>query len=50
MYMVDLEKAEEAEIELPKSIGSQKNQENLKKEKQKPSASASLNILKPLTV
>ena len=28
MYMVDLEKAEEAEIKLPKSVGSQKNQEN----------------------
>jgi len=31
MYMVDLEKAEEAEIKLPKSAGSQNNQENLKK-------------------
>ena len=31
--MVDLEKAEEAEIKLPKSIGSQKNQENFKETK-----------------
>ena len=47
MYMVDLEKAEKAEIKLPKLVGSQKNQE---KKKKKPSASTSLNILKPLTV
>ena len=41
-----LEKAEESEIKLPTSIGSQKKQENSKKT----STSASLTTLKPLTV
>ena len=31
MYNLDLEKAEETEIKLPKSIGSQKKEGNLKK-------------------
>ena len=38
MYMLDLEKAEEQEIKLPTSIGSQKKQGNFKKK----STSASL--------
>ena len=43
---LDLEKAEEPEIKLPTSTGSQKKQENSRKT----STSASLTILKPLTV
>ena len=46
MYNLDLEKAEEPEIKLPISIGSQKKQENFGKT----SASASLSRLKALTV
>ena len=42
--MLDLEKAEEPEIKLPTSIGSQKKQENFKK------TSASLTTLKPLSM
>ena len=43
---LDLEKAEEPEIKLPTSVGSQKKPENSRKI----STSASLNMLKPLTV
>ena len=43
---LDLEKAEEPEIKLPTSNGSQKKQENSRKT----STSASLTTLKPLTV
>ena len=46
MYKLGLEKAEESEIKLPTSIGSQKKQENSRKT----STSASLTTLKPLTV
>ena len=46
MYKLDLEKAEEPEIKLPTSVGSQKKQ-GIKKKK---STSASLTTLKPLTV
>ena len=46
MFKLDLEKAEEPEIKLPISIGSYKNQENSRKT----STSASLTMLKPLTV
>jgi len=46
MYKLDLEKAEESEIKLPISIGSQKKLENSRKT----STSASLTTLKPLTV
>jgi len=46
MFKLDLEKAEEPEIKLPTSIGSQKKQENSRKI----STSASLTMLKPLTV
>ena len=48
MYKLDLEKAEEPEIKLPTSIGSYKKQENSRKKKK--STSASLTMLKPLTV
>ena len=44
MFKLDLEKAEEAEIKLPTSVGSLKNQENSRK------TSASLTTPKPLTV
>ena len=44
MYKLDLEKAEEPEIKLPKSVGSNKKQEN----SSKTSTSASLTTLKPL--
>ena len=44
MFKVDLEMAEEPEIKLPLSIGSQKNQEKSRKA----STSASLTMLKPL--
>ena len=44
MFKLDLEKAEEPEINLPTSIGSQKKQENFRR------TSASLTTLKPLTV
>ena len=46
MSKVDLEEAEESKIKLPTSTGSQKKQENSRKT----SASASLTMLKPLTV
>ena len=46
MYKLDLEKAEEPEIKLPTSAGSQKKQENSRKT----STAASLTTLKPLTV
>ena len=46
MFKLDLEKAEELEIKLPTSGGSEKNQENSRKT----STSASLTMLKPLTV
>ena len=46
MYKLDLEKAEESEIKLPTSVGSQKKQENSRKT----STYASLTILKPLTL
>ena len=45
--MLDLEKAEEPEIKLPTSIGSQKKQENSRKKK---CISASLTMIKALTV
>ena len=46
MFKFNLEKAEELEIKLPTSAGSQKQQENSRKT----STSASLTVLKPLTV
>ena len=46
MFRLDLEKAEEPEIKLPTSAGSQKKQENFRRT----STSASLTMLKPLTV
>ena len=46
MFKLDLEKAEEQEIKLPSSVGSLKNQESSRKT----STSASLTMLKPLTV
>ena len=46
MFKLDLEKAEEPEIKLPTSRGSQKKQENSRKIP----TSASLTTLKPLTV
>ena len=46
MYKLDLEKTEEPEIKLPTSTGLQKKQENSRKT----STSASLTMLKPLTV
>ena len=46
MYKLDLEKAEEPEIKLPTSVGSQRKQESSRKT----STSASLTTLKPLTV
>ena len=54
MFKLDLEKAEEAEIKLPTSVGSLEKQENSKKEftkknRQKP-ISALLTMPKPLTV
>ena len=46
MFNLDLEKAEEPEIKLPTSVGSQKKQENFRKT----STSALLTMPKPLTV
>ena len=46
MFKLDLEKGEEPEIKLPKPVGSSKKQEN----NRKASISASLTMLKPLTV
>ena len=46
MFKLDLEKAEEPEIELPTSIGSLKKQESSRKT----STSALLTMAKPLTV
>ena len=46
MFKLDLEKAEEPEIKLPTSIGSQKKQESSRKT----STSALLTMPKPLTV
>ena len=48
MYKLDLEKAEESEIKLPISAGSQRKKGDLKKEKKK--TSASLTTEMPLTV
>ena len=45
MFKLDLEKAEEPEIKLPTSFGSQRKQGNSRKT----SISASLTTLKPLT-
>jgi len=45
MFKLDLEKAEKPDIKLP-SVGSSKKQENSRKS----STSASLTMLKPLTV
>ena len=47
MLKLDLEKAEELEIKLPTSVGSQKKQESSGK---KTSIYALLTMLKPLTV
>ena len=44
MFKLELEKAEEAEVKLPASVGSWKKQENSRK------TSASLTMPKPLTV
>ena len=46
MFKLDLKKAEEPEMKLSTSVGSQKKQENFRKT----STSASLTTLKPLTV
>ena len=46
MYKLVLEKAEETKTKLPTSVGSQKKQESSRKT----STSASLTMLKPLTV
>ena len=46
MFKLDLEKAEEPEIKLPKSIGSSRKQESSRK----PSTSTLLTMPKPLTV
>ena len=46
MFKLDLEKAEEPEIKLPTSVGSQKMQGNSRKT----SISAALTMLNPLTV
>ena len=46
MYSLGLKKAEEAEIKLPTFIGTQRKQGNSRKT----STSASLTMLKPLTV
>ena len=46
MFKLDLEKAEELEIKLPTSLGSQKKQGNSRKT----STSASLTTIEPLTV
>ena len=46
MFKLDLEKAEEAEIKLPTSVGSSKKQESSRKT----SISALLTMPKPLTV
>ena len=46
MFKLDLEKAEEAEIKLPTSVGSSKKQESSRKA----STSALLTMPKPLTV
>ena len=46
IFKLDLEKAEEPDFKLPTSVGSQKKQENSRKT----STSASLTMLKPLTV
>ena len=46
LHKLDLEKTEEPEIKLPTSVGLSKKQENSRKT----STSASLTMLKPLTV
>ena len=46
MFKLDLEKGEEPEIKLPKSVGSSKKQEN----NRKTSTSALLTMPKPLTM
>ena len=45
MFKLDLEKGEEPEIELLKSVGASKKQENTRR-----TSSASLTMLKPLTM
>ena len=45
MYKMGLEKAKEPEIKLPTSVGSNRKQGNFRK-----TSSASLTMLKPLTV
>ena len=50
MFKLDLEKAEEPEIKLPTFAESKKKQENSKKTKTKKKTSASLTMVKPLTV
>ena len=51
MCKLDLEKAEEPEIKLPILVDSQKKQENSRKTfTEKTSTSASLTLLKPLTM
>ena len=47
MYKLNSDKAEEPEIKMSTSVGSQRKQRNLKKN---PSSYASLTMLKPLTV
>ena len=47
MYKLDLEKAEEPEINFPTTIGSQRKQGSSRKKKSTP---VSLTVLKPLTV
>ena len=46
MFKLDLEEAEEPEVKLPMSVGSKKRQESSRKT----TTSASLTMLKPLTV
>ena len=46
MFKLDLEKAKEAEIKLPRSVGSEKKQESSRR----PSTCALLTMSKPLTV
>ena len=50
MFMLVLEKAEEAEIKLPTSAGSSKKQESSRKTNKHTSISALLTMPKPLTV
>ena len=51
MFKLDLKKAEESEIKMPTSTGSQKNKQTNKQESSiKPSTSSLLTMPKPLTV